>query len=252
MQMLRFLTAVLLAIFAVSTPCYAIPALQVYLQGATYENGTWVASSSDTLKLWVIGDVGKVGTIADVKLSAAYDAAFTPTFTFTPAQTGGYLGYTDSTTPAAPTYTQTQVVTSPSSGPFPTLGDGTELAAHGVLVPGTAWQEFALGNFASTDSFIGDFAAGNNGTLPAQTGAEKGQINVYNVAISGVPSGFTVHFDAYDHYTTGTHVQYKFAPFSHDGGTTNVPEPASLLLLGLSLIATGAAATKKISRKFRK
>lgn len=252
MRMLTFVTAVLLAMFGVSTPCYAVPALQIYLQGATYEESTdtWVASSSDTLKLWVIGDVGRLGAIADVKLSAAYDAAFTPTFSFTPSQTGDYLGYTDSTTPATPTYIQTQVVTSSSTGPFPLLGDGSTLAPHGIFEPGVAWQEFALGNFASTDSLIGDFQPNGSGTLPAQTGAERGQINVYNIAVTGVPSGFTVHFDAYDHYTTGTHVKYKFAPFSHDGGTTTVPEPASLLLLGLGLIAT--AATQKVRRRFRK
>jgi hypothetical protein len=252
MQTMRFLAAVLVVMFAVSTPCYAIPALQLYIEGATYDNEseTWVASSSDTLRLWVIGDVGSYGTIADVKLSAAYDAAFTPTFTFTPSQTGDYLGYTDSTTPVAPTYIQTQVVTD-SSGPFPLLGDGSTLPTHDVFVPGIAWQEFALGNFTSTDSLIGDFTADSSGSLVTQTGDKTGQINVYDIAITGVPSEFTVHFDAYDHYTTGT-VKYVFAPFSHDGETTNVPEPTSLLLLGLSLIAMRAATIKKIGGKSRK
>ncbi len=253
MQTFRLLTAVLLAIFAVSTPCYAIPALQIYLEGATYDSDseTWVASGSDTLRLWVIGDVGSVGTIADVKLSVAYDAAFTPTFTFTPSQTGGYLGYTDATTPVAPTYTQTQVVVD-ASGPFPLLGDGSSLPPHDVFLPGTAWQEFSLGDFASTDSAIADFTADSSDSLVPQTGDKSGQINVYDITITGVPSGFTVHFDAYDHYTTGTSVKYKFAPLSHDGETTTVPEPTSLLLLGLGLLATSAAARKKVSGKPRK
>jgi hypothetical protein len=252
MKMVKFYAAVLVAILAVSTPCYAIPALQIYVEGATYDGAsdTWVASSSGSLRLWVIGDVGKVGTISDVKISAAYDAAFTPTFTFTPAETGGYLGYTDSTTPVVPTYLQTLLVT--DSTPSPVLGDGSYLSSHDVFVPGVAWQEFALGNFTSTDSLIADFAPDSLGALVPQSGTERGQINVYDITISGVPSGFTVHFDAYDHYTAGATVKYKFAPFSHDGETTTVPEPAPLLLLGLSLIATSAVATKRIRRKFWK
>ena len=51
----------------------AIPALQLYIEGATYDDNTetWVLSGEDDFKLWVIGDVGSYGTISDVKLAGA-------------------------------------------------------------------------------------------------------------------------------------------------------------------------------------
>jgi len=57
---------------------YAIPELQLYIEGATYDTGsaTWVFSGSGTFRLWVIGNInGPGGTgglpIQDVKLAAA-------------------------------------------------------------------------------------------------------------------------------------------------------------------------------------
>jgi len=46
-----------------------------------------------------------------------------------------------------------------------------------------------------------------------------------------------VHFDVYDHYYNNEgDAKAVNAPFSHDGGGTQVPEPTTLLLLGLGLI----------------
>jgi hypothetical protein len=42
-----------------------------------------------------------------------------------------------------------------------------------------------------------------------------------------------IHFDLYDHVLAGNHIQYVKAPFSHDAQAGVVPEPSSLVLLGL-------------------
>ena len=66
----------------------AVPILQLYLEGATYDFATesWVlapggSSGGDPFRLWAIGNVagpGGAGTISDVRLSIAYDKKFFP------------------------------------------------------------------------------------------------------------------------------------------------------------------------------
>jgi len=49
---------------AMGSAAHAVPALQLYIEGATYDTDSesWVVSSTD-FRLWVIGDVGHTGTI---------------------------------------------------------------------------------------------------------------------------------------------------------------------------------------------
>ncbi len=191
----------------------AIPVLQVYVEDAVYDSQSesWVLPQSEfPVKLWVIAD----SPVSDVKLSAVYDALTTPTIALTGSTTGNYGGFVDpSVAPDA------QYIRTVTDGSSPTLGDGSDLPTHGVYGSGAAWQEFALGDFTLTDSPLADFY----GSLPTP-GNKWGQINVYNLAVSGASS---VHIDVYDHVAAGSHVKYTFAPFSHDAA---VPEPTSGLL----------------------
>jgi hypothetical protein len=227
----------LFAALAIPQQAAAIPELQLYIEGATYDAATetWVFGGADPLRLWVIGSDEK-GDIFDVKLSVAYDDGLTPTITLTPTTAGGtgsYMGVNDPSTPSAPTHTKTV-----TNGTLPITGDGSALPNHGQFGPQTDWQEFALGDFTLSDSNIGDFITSFPTTLN-----KTGQLNVYEVNVSGVPEGTVLHFDAYDHYVNKTKNKYVFAPFSHDAegdGETQVPEPASLLLMGGGLLAAGA------------
>jgi hypothetical protein len=226
-----------------ATKASAIPLLQLYVEGGTYDptTETWVASGSGPLRLWVIGNVdgpGGKGRIDGVKLSIAYASGSpAPTFVLTSSTTGGYGGYTDPS-PAGPA-THIQTVT---DGSAPVLADGSSLPSHGIFGAGTSWQEFALGDFTLTDSPIADFISSFPTSAARSSG---GQISVYEISTPGFSGG--IHFDAYGYYHSGgkkSSIQAIFAPFSHDAeGTapgTSVPEPATILLSGVGIAALAA------------
>ncbi len=223
-------------VMAGASAARATPKLQLYVEGATYNSVTesWelAAGSSDPIRLWTIGNVngpGGAGSIADVRLSIAYEAvAVAPTITLTPTTAGGvgaFNGFVDPSTPLG-TGTWIQTVTDGSS---PLLGDGSSLPDHGIFGAGTHWQEFDLGDFTLEDSQIADFI----NVFPDATGLPAtGQINVYEVSVLNA-SGI-LHFDLYDTIVASNHV--KFAPFSHDASIVPVPGAAALAFLGLGLV----------------
>src|SRR3546814_14635361 len=99
------------------------------------------------------------------------------------------------------------------------MADGKSLPPHGVYGAGTTWQEYLLGDFSLTDSQIANFEV----LFPDAPGATSGQINVYEITVSGIGVGGFVHFDLYGSLLGGQKVKSVFAPFSHDSGN-NVTE----------------------------
>lgn len=214
----------------------AIPLLQLYVEGATFDAATetWVTTASN-FKLWVIANVsGPGGTgglgIADVRLSTAFLTSEVGSITLTASTTALV---TDPSTPAAPVFQSSGV------GDRPTMSDGSLLPAHGIYGAGTSWTAYSLGDMLAADSPIADFNGSSSFPGPADFFANAGQINVYDVSVTGYSQ---VHFDTYNHVFGETDA--KFAPFSHDAG--QVPEPGTVILLGAAL--TSAA----IGRRRRK
>jgi len=231
----RFQIVVLTAIVAFTGSAWGIPALQLYVEGATYDAATesWVVAdgSGGPIRLWCIGNTdgpGSHGDILNVRLAIAYYHADAPvTIGITPSTTGGYGGFTDPSTPSGATLIQTV-----TDGSVPQLSDGGDLPSHGIYGAGVDWQEFALGDFTLNDSPIADFIT----AFPTSgLHANSAQINVYEIDVSGAD---WFHFDLYD--STQSPTQAVFAPFSHDaegGGNPPVPEPGTVALVGLGIVA---------------
>src|SRR5688500_15198391 len=231
----------MLSLLALARPAQAVPVLQLYIEGATYDAATesWHATvpASGTIRLWAIGNVsgqGSHGPISNVRLAIAYGAGDSPSFTLNGSTTGDYGGFTDLSEASDPTHIQTR-----TDGSIPQLSDGKDLPQHGEYGSGTWWQEFALGNFTMTDSPTGDFIDAFP-TSPAPTGS---QINVYEINVTGTDF---VHFDLYDGIQTGRKAKAVFAPFSHDAdGGGQVPEGGSTaIMLGLALLGFGGLRRK--------
>lgn len=265
---LFILPALFAAIAMSNSKAHAVPFLQLYIEGATYDSSggeeTWVfdLSGGSSFRLWAIGNVagpGGAGSIFDVKLSAVYDTSIGDLEIFlTPSTTSGFNGFTDPSTPGIPVNNGTNI------GGLPKLGDGSDLPSHGEYDKnGTTrtWQEFLLGDFDLTDSPIEDFIT----TVPTATSSNQGQINVYDVSIA-LAAGNTfsgplsVHFDLYNHYFSEVNGNAKFvnAPFSHDsasdGGDADatpgiVPEPSSLALFGIGAIGLAVFAGRRRRKK---
>ncbi len=270
---------------------YAVPILQLYIEGAHYDESTetWVvappgSSGGEPFRLWAIGNVagpGGAGAISDVRLSVVYDATLYGQIqiVFTPSRIGGN-GYYDEerfVDPSEPNqdldpnedgiqnplFIQEQL----DGTILPQLSDGKDLPSHGVFGPDKSWQEFLLGDFALTDSTVADFILPDDfsGTEPfdisdiADTFDLKGQINAYEVtALVGgapAPSGTVLHFDLYDNVQTKNKVKATFAPFSHDADAEAhiIPEPASFIVWFLiGLSWAGSAWTHQYRRRWKK
>ena len=188
------------AALLLAASAHAVPVLQIYIEGATYDTNTetWVVTESE-FDLWVIGNVESQGTIFDVKLVASF-FGISGSMTLTPTTTAAI---TDPSTPPA------TILSTSGTGSHTTLPD------HGIFNDPTmvGWQDYCLGDMALLDSPIADF---NGSEAFPTTFPNSGQVNVYHVVVDGWSK---VHFDAYGETINTTNGKKSFwkSPFSHDG-----------------------------------
>lgn len=231
-----------LFIVSLNSNVFAVPALQMYIEGSVYDQTTetWVVTGN-SFNLWVLAATSnnKItdNIIYDIKLTYAYNTGDTGSVTFTPATTSNTAVGSDNSTPLLPVEmlaTDSDVVAAGGfDGTAPHMGDGSNLPAHGMYGDGKSWGGVRIGDMDLQDSLIGDYIVNPDGTPVCPENCSSrvaGQVNVYVVEITGFTGG--LHFDAFDHYIKND-IHTVFAPFSHDAELgTPVPEPTTLLLFG--------------------
>ena len=231
-------------VIAVAPAAQAVPTLQVYIEGATYDDQeeSWKITSpaNAPIRLWAVGNVagpGGKGPIYDVKAAFAYrSGAGNVSINIAPSTTNGLGGFTDPSASAAPTLVATH------SGGRLVRADGKKLAKHGVYGQNTNWQEWSFGDFTSTDSPIADFMD----AFPQAPIETTGQINAYEINVTGLAEGEWVHVDLYGSVLNRKgRVKGVFAPFSHDAEfallgapvtSTEVHAPGADLIFGAGFV----------------
>ena len=258
-----------LLLILIPTLSLAVPNLQIYIPGATYDEvtETWVIYSYD-YQLWVIGANLDV---KDVKFAAAvptnengsievtwldpsspdYGGGGADNFTLTFLETDldtdlnwlDYEPYRSSYDLENPNEVY-DPVNNPYKDPNPAtygFGSGTPLAGDGAQIPPhdvfpTDFYEYFIGDFG-TDDTVQNYIPGDEWGDTA-----AGEIKIFDVSVSGYS---WVDLMAYDHVIIGSNnAKYVFTPFSHDGAS--VPEPATMLLLGSGLIGLGWFGRRKV------
>lgn len=234
------------AVIVLAPAASAVPTLQVYIEGATYDasDESWkiTSPSNAPLRLWAVGNVagaGSKGPITDVKAAFAYSSgAGNVTIDITPTTTGNYRGFTDASVAVAPTLIATH-----TDGSRPIRSNGKKLSnKHRVYGKNTHFQEWAFGDFTRTDSPIADFMD----AFPEAPVEASGQINAYDINVTGLVEGEWVHVDLYGSILNRRgKVKSVFAPFSHDAefallaagpiGSTEVHAPGAMLIFSAGL-----------------
>ena len=147
--------ALLAAVVVQTAPASAVPTLQVYIEGASYDDEAEPGKSptvNKPLRLWAVGNVdgpGGKGPIFDVKAAFAYSSG---------------AGDVTIDIASATTTVSAASPTPPRRIPPPTPTEAARCAPTakswqntGVYGNGTTWQEWSFGDFTETDSPIADF-----------------------------------------------------------------------------------------------
>lgn len=245
----RYLVLITLVILSLTTSAWAVPNLQIYIPGAEYVVGTddegnttetWVINSYN-YELWVIG---ANLPIYDVKLALA-------------------VSTNENGTIVIDSETLDETYDHFFDNGIPTMGDGiTKLPSHGVFP--TSYYEY----------FIGDFCIGMNkdnkelyekvynyvpdpDEVPSlwdeygnpAYGWGYGEVKKFKISVESVEGYNWVDIVAYDHiYKSNEKTRCCFTPFSHDGGWSPIPEPATMFLVGTGLISLGWVARRKCKK----
>lgn len=244
--------SVLMLCSAMLGPAEAIPLLQCYIDGARWDavTETWITTET-VFDLWVVGNLDHPGAFPDGILNVHLAAAY-----WSDEGVWGGLGGTGVISIAVSS-AETHPIPDPLldltdpfgtpvariDGAVPIMESGQPLPPHGVYGPGVMFDQYYLETFdaGGPPSYPeGEAIADFYGPGPHDYNG-WGQINKYTVTLTGFPlvgdGGKGVFFDVYN--SINAERQSTFGPFSHNAGAMPIPEPTTLLLLGLGLFGAG-------------
>lgn len=221
----------MVGLLAVGAPvAHAVPALQLDIAGGFYDTTTQtIMTSADSFTLYALLDptargVSATGTYyVSVALEPVTSgAANLGSFTFNGTNVNATSGMTYGTPPI-------------ELGGVATTDPG-DLASHGMYP--TYFREFSF-----TFNPLNTSGVYNTAETPGGIHAGSGLLYAaFQVDRSLLNSPYQLHFDLYsESFRNGDTDINKFAPFSHDAGTTTrgVPEPSVALLMGIGLVGLG-------------
>mgnify|MGYP005844761849 CR=1 FL=1 len=221
--------AVLTLLFLPLT-AYAIPDLQVYIEGASYgdqgaDQDTWFSSGNPFI-LWAVGQTkqnekAEIVPITGVTLVITYPSTEFGSITLTP--TTASLSYNTwiGSDPAVPS-----IFDVVGSGDWP---NNAILPPHYPCQDGFSYTLLSISDFTEANSYVGNWAGAGVPPPFSNPSFFNGEIHAFEISFTGFSY---LHFDV----TGYQGEKYINNPFSHDASVV-VPLPGSLILLGSGILS---------------